>query len=69
MLRVTQKIADRYLVGRTIASVSVTYLESDHHEPSHCVTSFLFTDGSGVSFSVEEHECEYAVVASRHKPG
>jgi len=64
----TQAMADRYLVGRTIARVSVSRMESDHHAPATHVGKIVFTDGSSVVLSVAEQETEYAVTATRFKP-
>lgn len=67
MIMITQALANRYLVGRTIASVSVEYSTSDHYPPAHDVSTIVFTDGSCIVLGVAEMESEYAVTACRLK--
>ena len=64
----TQRLTEKYLVGRTIAQVSTDRVESDHHAPATHVGRIVFTDGSTIILDVAETECEYAVIVSRFKP-
>lgn len=64
----TQPLANKYLVGRTIARVSIARMKSDHHPPATHVGKIVFTDGSSIIFDVSEQETDYAVTVSRFKP-
>jgi len=64
----TQTLADRYLVGRTIARVEVVRMEDPQGRTSTHLAEVVFTDGSSVRLSVAELEYDYAVTATRFKP-
>ena len=67
---ITQRTAQRYLVGKTIESVDVEHISPDPSREGHVhsVRYLRLDDGSRIRLSVAELECDYAVTMTRYSP-
>jgi hypothetical protein len=69
-MRMTQKIANRYLVGRRIVAVEVVEINAESTNggigPASHVERITLDDGSSITFSTVELICDYACEAQRH---